>query len=33
METMTPIMKMMAMRITWDMEQFIMRWLMLPDYG
>ena len=33
METMMPTMKMRAMIMTWDMEQFMIRWRMEPDYG
>ena len=31
MVTMMPMMNMTAMIMTWDMKQFIMRWLMAPN--
>ena len=33
METMIPMMKIMEMRMTWDIKQFMMRWLMAHNYG
>ena len=32
MQTMMAMMKIMEMRMTWDMEEFMMWWLMAPNY-
>ena len=30
---MMPMMKMIETRMTWDMEHFMMQWMMAPNYG